>query len=150
VFTDTEVNSIRSRFPVFQEKIYLNSCSQGALSNDVESALLAQLRSWHEEGSPWERWVEIYEASRASFARFIGATADEVAVVASASAGINSVASALDFGRRSKVVMGEFEFPTMGQIWLAQEPRGAVIDFIPSEENRLPADAYSGTLTTKR
>ena len=143
MFTDTEINSIRSRFPIFQEKIYLNSCSQGALSTDVESALLAQLRSWHEEGSPWERWVEIYEAARASFARFIGASAEEVAVVASASAGISSVASALDFARRSKVVMGEFEFPTMGQIWLAQARRGAAIDFIPSEGNRLPADAYS-------
>jgi len=35
---------------------------------------------------------------RAQFARFIGASSDEVAVVASASAGINAIASALDFG----------------------------------------------------
>jgi len=35
---------------------------------------------------------------RAQFASFIGASSDEVAVVASASAGINAIASALDFG----------------------------------------------------
>ena len=143
MFTSTEINAIRSRFPIFRRKIYLNSCSQGALSHDVESALQAHLRSWHEEGSPWDRWVEMYEAARASFARFIGASPEEVAVVTSASAGISSVASALDFGKRPKVVMGEFEFPTMGQIWLAQARRGAEIDFLPSKENRLSTEAYS-------
>ena len=65
-------------------------------------------------GSPWDRWVEEYEAARAAFARFIGAAPEEVAVITSASAGINSVASALDFGKRRKVVMGEFEFPDDG------------------------------------
>ena len=142
MFTSTESDAIRSRFPIFQRKIYLNSCSQGALSHDVESALAAHIRSWHEDGSPWDRWVEIYEAARTSFARFIGASPEEVAVVSSASVGISSVASALDFGKRPKVVMGEFEFPTMGQIWLAQARRGAEIQFVPSTENRLSAEAY--------
>ena len=33
------------------------------------------------------------------------------------------LASALRFGHRNKVVMSEYEFPTMGHIWLAQRPR---------------------------
>src|SRR5579859_7654257 len=120
----SEFESVRTRFPVFKSKIYLNSCSQGALSDAVEASLLAHIRSWHEDGSPWDRWVEQYEVARASFARFIGAQPDEVAIVSCASVGISAVGSALNFGgRRRKVVMGEFEFPTMGQIWLAQQPR---------------------------
>jgi selenocysteine lyase/cysteine desulfurase len=143
VFTSAESNSIRSRFPIFQRKVYLNSCSQGALSDKVESALHAHIHSWHEQGSPWDRWMEEYEAARASFARFIGAAPEEVAIVTSASAGINSVASALDFGHRTKVVMGEFEFPTMGQIWLAQQRRGAQVHFIPAEQGKISPDAYA-------
>jgi selenocysteine lyase/cysteine desulfurase len=141
-----EIESIRARFPVFRKKIYLNSCSQGALSDAVEESLLAHIRSWHEEGSPWERWVEEYESARTAFARFIGAAPEEVAIVPSASAGINAIASALDFGNRRKIVMGEFEFPTMGQIWLAQQKRGAEIQFLPSEGGRISPDAYARSI----
>ena len=140
----TEIASIRSRFPVFKNKIYVNSCSQGALSDAVEASLLEHIRTWHAEGSPWDLWVEHYEAARASFARFIGARPEEVAIVSCASAGISSVASALDFTRRRrKIVMGEFEFPTMGQIWLAQQARGAQIRFIAAQNGRIPSESYA-------
>jgi selenocysteine lyase/cysteine desulfurase len=139
----TEIESARAHFPIFKNKIYLNSCSQGALSDAVEASLQAHIRAWHEHGSPWDRWVEEYEAARAAFARFIGAAPEEVAVIPSASARINSIASALDFGKRRKVVMGEFEFPTMGQIWLAQECRGAEIEFLTAENGKICPDCYS-------
>lgn len=139
----TKIEAIRTQFPIFNNKIFLNSCSQGALSEAVEASLHAHIRSWHEHGSPWDRWVEEYENARAAFAGFIGAAPDEVAVVPSASAGINSVASALSFGKRRKVVMGEFEFPTMGQIWLAQQRRGAEVEFLEAKDGRICADCYS-------
>ena len=139
----TEIESARAHFPIFKNKIYLNSCSQGALSDAVEASMQAHIRSWHEHGSPWERWVEEYEAARTAFARFIGAAPEEVAVVTSASAGINSIASALDVGKRRKVVMGEFEFPTMGQIWLAQERRGAEIEFLAAQNGKICPDCYA-------
>lgn len=140
--THFAIQAVRSRFPVFKNKIYLNSCSQGALSDVVEAALQAHIRCWHQEGSPWDRWVEEYEAARTAFAHFIGARPEEIAVVTSASAGINSVASALHFDKRRKVVLGEFEFPTMGQIWLAQQQRGAEIQFLAAEGGKISPDAY--------
>src|SRR5579872_5354439 len=143
MLSDGQVRAIRSRFPIFKHKIYLNSCSQGALSDSVDAALRQYMASWHEGGSPWELWVEKYEAVRAQFARFIGAEASEVAVIPSASAGMNSIASAFDFAKRRKVVMGEFEFPTMGHVWLAQQRRGAQIEFIAARERRLPAQTYA-------
>jgi len=140
--TDNQIQSIRSRFPIFQRKIYLNSCSQGALSDAVQAGFEDYIASWHEQGSPWELWVDRYEAARAAFAKFINASPDEVAVVTSASAGINSIASALNFRERKKVVMGEFEFPTMGHVWLAQRARGAQVQFVPAERNTIPASHY--------
>ena len=75
---------------------------------------------------PGSMWVEQVERLRVRFAASIGADADEIAVMPSASAGINAIASALSFaGPRSQVVIGDFEFPTMAQVWLAQERRGA-------------------------
>ncbi|HEY2389776.1 MAG TPA: aminotransferase class V-fold PLP-dependent enzyme [Candidatus Angelobacter sp.] len=142
MLTDKQVHEIRSRFSIFQRKIYLNSCSQGALSDAVKSGMEDYIASWHEQGSPWELWVEQYEAARTAFAQFINASPDEVAIVTSASAGINSVASALNFRERNKVVMGEFEFPTMGHVWLAQSTRGADVRFVSAEGNRIPAANY--------
>jgi selenocysteine lyase/cysteine desulfurase len=136
------IEDFRKRFPVLAEKIYLNSCSQGALSQDVEESMLEYLRSWHKDGSPWEMWVDQYEAGRRQFAQLIGAEPEEVALVASASAGVNALASALSFKPRNKVVLGEFEFPTMGHIWLAQRPRGADVIFVEAEKNRLRVEAY--------
>jgi len=143
MLSDGQIRAIRSRFPIFRRKIYLNSCSQGALSDSVDAALRQYIATWHEGGSPWDLWVEKYEAVRAQFARFIGAEASEVAVIPSASAGMNSIASAFDFTLRRKVVMGEFEFPTMGHVWLAQQRRGAQIEFIAAREGRLPAESYA-------
>jgi selenocysteine lyase/cysteine desulfurase len=146
MLTDKQVLEIRSRFKIFQRKIYLNTCSQGALSDAVESGLQDYIASWHEQGSPWERWVERYEESRTAFANFINASPDEVSVVTSVSAGINSIASALNFEDRKKVVMGEFEFPTMGHVWLGQRARGADVQFVKAEGNCIPAANYEGMI----
>ena len=140
-------DEFRARFPILGRRVYVNSCSQGALSTDVEQAMRAYLDSWHELGSPWEMWVEQVERLRARFAASIGADADEIAVMPSASAGINAVASALSFdGPRSHVVVGDFEFPTMAQIWIAQERRGATIRRAHAAGDSLPLDAYDAVI----
>ncbi len=142
MLTDTQIRQIRSRFNIFKHKIYLNSCSQGPLSDAVQAGLEEFMASWHEQGSPWELWVNQYEAARSAFAQFINASPDEVAIVTSVSAGINGVASALNFRERKKVVMGEFEFPTMGHVWLGQRSRGAEVQFVGAEGNCIPAANY--------
>lgn len=143
---DSQLHAIRSRFPILRHKIYLNSCSQGALSDAVEEGISEYVASWHAHGSPWDAWVERYEAARSQFASFIGAAPEEVAIIPSASAGINSIASALEFSRRAKVVLGEFEFPTMGQIWIAQQPRGARIEFVGAVGDRIPVSGYEQSI----
>ena len=142
MLTDTQIQQIRSRFNIFKHKIYLNSCSQGPLSDVVQAGLEDFVASWHEQGSPWELWVNRYEAARSAFAKFINASPDEVAIVTSVSAGINGVASALNFEERKKIVMGEFEFPTMGHVWLGQRVRGAEVQFVEAEGNCIPAANY--------
>jgi selenocysteine lyase/cysteine desulfurase len=142
MLTDKEIQTIRSRFSIFQRKIYLNSCSQGPLSDAVQAGLEDFMASWHEHGSPWESWMERYEAARTAFAQFINVSPDEVAIVTSVSAGVNGVASALSFQERKKVLMGEFEFPTMGHVWLGQRGRGADVQFVRADGNRIPASKY--------
>jgi selenocysteine lyase/cysteine desulfurase len=133
----------RSRFPIFERQTYINSCSQGALSLDVRAAYDAYLADWDAKGSPWDYWVERNEAMRAAFARLINARPPEVAVMTSVSAGASALLSALDFGRgRSKIVVADFAFPTVGQLAHAQELRGARIVHVPIAGNNIPYEAF--------
>lgn len=145
--SELPLSEFRARFPLLAAKTYVNNCSQGALSADVRDAMSAFLRDWDAEGSPWEAWVQVVERLRAAFADLIDASPDEVAVMPSASAGINTIASALSFdGPRRRVVAGEFEFPTMGQIWLAQERRGARVTWAEAKGQTLPASSYAAAI----
>jgi selenocysteine lyase/cysteine desulfurase len=127
------VAASRARFPIFETKIYVNSCSQGALSDAVRAAYLDYLDGWDERGAPWDYWVERTEAARASFAGLVNASPDDVAVTTSLSAGVSALASAIDFSARPKVVISDYEFPTIGQIWHAQQLRGAEVHVVPPE-----------------
>ena len=121
---------VRSRFPIFEQLVYVNSCSQGALSDAVRAAYADYLDGWDERGAPWDYWVERTEAARASFAGLVGAQPDDVAVTTSLSAGVSALASAIRFDERPKVVISDFEFPTIGQIWHAQQLRGAEVHVV--------------------
>lgn len=135
--------NFRDRFPIFKTKTYLNSCSQGALSTDVQQSYLNFMKDWDEKGSPWELWVEKSEAARQAFAGLVNADPNEVADCTSLSAGVSAVASALDFsGPRNKVVISDFEFPTVGQIWHAQEARGAKVVHVPAAGNIIPLERF--------
>jgi selenocysteine lyase/cysteine desulfurase len=146
MLTDQQISELRSHFPILQSKTYLYNCSQGAFSGAVEGGLQEYVRSWRTSSAPWDDWMETYEALRTQFARFINAERDEIAIVASASAGINPIANGVQFGQRNKVVMSEYEFPTMGQIWLAQQPRGAEIQFLDGVNNVVPTECYAAAI----
>jgi len=138
---------IRHRFPIFEHRVYINSCSQGALSNAVRDAYEQYLSDWDEQGAPWEYWVERQEAARASFADLINAVPEEVAVTTSLSAGVASLASGLRFARRSKVVLTDWEFPTIGQIWHAQEARGARVAHVKeAPDGTLPLEQFDAAI----
>jgi selenocysteine lyase/cysteine desulfurase len=128
----------RHRFPIFENRVYVNSCSQGALSDHVRAAYESYLRDWDDKGAPWDYWVERTETARAAFARLINAEPDEIAVTTSLSAGVAALASGLRYaGPRHKVVLTDWEFPTIGQIWHAHEARGARVVHVHEDESGL-------------
>jgi selenocysteine lyase/cysteine desulfurase len=128
----TDFKALRRRFPVLERKTYLNSGSYCALADSVKDAINAYMDDRLLVGANWDVWVTKNEAVRAATAKVLRAKPDEIAVTASASAGINALASACDFsGPRNKVVLSDFEFPTNAQIWHAQEPRGAQVVHVP-------------------
>lgn len=136
--------ALRKEFPVLQRKTYLNSGSYCALANEVRAAFNAYMEDRLLVGANWDVWVTKNESVRNLTATLLHASPDEIAVTASVSAGLNALASALQFnGPRNKVVVSDFEFPTNAQIWHAQEPRGARVVHVPrAADGYIPAEMF--------
>jgi selenocysteine lyase/cysteine desulfurase len=136
--------TLRKEFPVLKRKTYLNSGSYCALANEVRAAFDAYMEDRLAVGANWDVWVTKNESVRALTAQLLHAAPDEIAVTASVSAGLNALASAMDFtGPRKKVVVSDFEFPTNAQIWHAQEPRGAQVVHVPrAADGYIPLEMF--------
>ena len=138
--------AVRGEFPIFEHTTYLNSCSQGALSHRVRAAYEEYLAGWDENGAEWEFWVERAEAARAGFAALLHGQPDDVAVTTSVSQSVSGIVSALPFerGGRNRIVISEYEFPTVGQIAHAQELRGAeVVHVRPDPDGSIPVERFA-------
>src|SRR3984957_391782 len=137
--------ALRKEFPVLGRKTYLNSGSYCALANDVKAAFEAYMEDRLLVGANWDVWITKNESVRSLTASLLNAGPDEIAVTASVSAGLNALASALDFsGPRNKVVISDFEFPTNAQIWHAQEPRGARVVHVPrAADGYIPLEHFA-------
>ena len=137
--------ALRKEFPVLQRKTYLNSGSYCALANEVRAAFNAYMEDRLLVGANWDVWVTKNESVRNLTATLLHASPDEIAVTASVSAGLNALASAINFtGPRNKVVVSDFEFPTNAQIWHAQEPRGAKVVHVPrAADGYIPAEMFA-------
>jgi selenocysteine lyase/cysteine desulfurase len=144
VSVDALADRVRHRFPIFERLTYVNSCSQGALSDAVRDAYARYLSDWDEHGAPWEYWVAQLDAAKTSVGDLLNADSDEIAITTSVSAGVGALTSAFAFdGERNKIVVSDLEFPTIGQIAHAQERRGARVEHVPAEtDGTIPLERF--------
>ncbi len=142
-----DLGAWRARIPLLASWIPMNNCSQAPQTDMTRAAAERFLDSWNRTGMDWDAWIEEVELARQAFARLVGASADEVAVFSSVSEATSAVASAMDFaGPRRAVVASEAEFPAVGQVWLAQERRGARLRWVPLREDVPDPSGYDAMI----
>jgi kynureninase len=128
-------NAWRAEFPILSRRTYLNSCSLGALSKRAEARIATFHEQWHSYGaSAWyELWMGAIEELRGRVAGMLGAAEAEIALTASTSVALATVASAIDHRARPRVVMAELDFPTLGYQWLVRDDVEVVR--VPSDDD---------------
>ncbi len=124
----------RAEFPILSRKVYLNSCSLGALSRRAEARVAQFHNDWHNFGaSAWyETWTGRTEELRTRVASMLGAEPSELAITHSTSSALSSIASALDYSKRNRVVVAELDFPTVSYQWLVRP--GVEVVRVPSDD----------------
>ena len=103
------------------EHVYLNTASYGLPPRPAVEAVEAVIEEWRAGRTSWEEWTTAVPRARASFARLVGCSADEVATGATVSEFAGLVAASLPDGAR--VLVPEVEFTSNLFPWLAQSGR---------------------------
>ena len=136
----------RDEFPAVKNTTFLGAHTLAPLSRRARAAIDRLLDAWETKPSAERLWFEdiIPEMRRleALFARAIGADPDEVALTPSASTGLSSLASCLDFAGRDEIVLSRREFPTDCHVWLAQERRGARVVWVEGNDASAYREAF--------
>jgi len=136
----------RSEFPIFRDRIYLNTCSLGPLGDRARRKVAGFLDVWQARGAAawYDVWWEALAELRTRYGQVIGAAASQIALAPSISVAVGAVASALDYRRRPKVVLTALDFPTVVYQWLAKRPLGIEVVTVPSPDGvTVPVDAIA-------
>jgi kynureninase len=134
----------RPEFPILESSTYLNSCSLGALSHRSERYLEEYLELWHSMGaSAWyEHWIGRIEELRVTVGRLWNAPAAEVGLTHSVSVALSSIASAVDYGKRNRVVVADLDFPTIAYQWMVKP--GVELVRVPSDDGvTVPSERWA-------
>lgn len=141
------IGAWRAEIPILGSKIPMNNCSHSPETERTRAAILEYLEGWNRRGMDWDTWMERVYRAKTVFAALIGAGAEDVAITTSVSMATNSLSSALDFGGpRNRIVVSEAEFPSVGQIWQAQERRGATLEWIPVRDGIVDLEDYEAAI----
>src|SRR5579859_7649098 len=147
-----ELLKYREEFPILQRKTYLNSCSLGALSQRSMQGLATFQEMWNEWGAHawYEIWLGEIAKARQKFAHLIGAQLHEVAIAPSVSVALSSIATALDYSTRNKVVLASLDFPTLPYQWLVKDRLGVECSFVESQDRiTIPAESFEDAVDGK-
>src|SRR5712691_7596118 len=136
----------RSEFPIFRDRILLNTCSLGALGERTRRKVAEFLDLWQSRGA--SAWYDVWWAAlgelRRRYGQVVGALPSEIALAPSISVAVSTVAEALDYTKRPKVVVTSLDFPTVAYQWLAKEARGVEVVVVESPDQvSVPVEAIA-------
>jgi selenocysteine lyase/cysteine desulfurase len=136
----------RSEFPIFRDRIYLNTCSLGALGDRARRKVAEFFDVWQARGAAawYDVWWEALGELRTRYGQLIGAQSAEIALAPSVSVAVAAAASALDYAKRPRIVVTALDFPTVVYQWLAKRPRGVEVVVVESPDGvSVPVEAFA-------
>src|SRR5258706_1020910 len=128
----------RSEFPVTETWAYMNHAAVCPLSRRAAAAMQGSVEDVTRHGAMhYKSWAEAYAGLRASTARMIGATPDEIAIVKNTTEGLSIIANGLNWRAGDVLVAVEGEFPANYYPWEQLKKRGVEVRLVPQREGRI-------------
>ncbi len=132
---------IRQEFPVIENRIFFDHAKVSPLPKRVREAVKAFVEDTSAFGTAhYADWMGKVESVRASFAKLINASPDEVAFVKNTSEGISIVANGIDWKPGDNVVIPDIEFPANVYPWWNLKRLGVETRFVHAVGGRVLFD----------
>lgn len=129
--------SLRKEFPVTEKYAYLNNAGVAPLSRPAAEAVRDfALEALMHGAARYKAIHDRCEGARAAFAKLVGASPADIAIVANTSDGLSLVANGVEWKPGDRVLVPEHEFPANVYPWLNLQKRGVVVERIPFVDER--------------
>jgi cysteine desulfurase/selenocysteine lyase len=136
-----DVRASRALFPALQRQVYLNTAAVGLGSTLLHESYREFTAQWLDSGLDFVRAEKAAERSRELFARLIGASARDVALVASVSAAAGLVAGQFtQAGPGENLVIGAQEYSSNHFPWRQLAQRGYAVRQVPFHHGGMEAE----------
>ena len=144
-------SDFRALFPGAQSQVYMNIAARGLVPTTVRDVVAAYMDDCVAGTSDKDVLREQIDETRGSFARMIGADADEVAITKNVSEGLNLVAASLPWEAGDNVVVcPELEHPNNIYLWYNLRRRyGVEVRAIAPTDGRMPIEGMVGAIDSK-
>jgi selenocysteine lyase/cysteine desulfurase len=137
---------IKSLFVQARESVYLDTAAEGLPLARCGEALLEYFVD-KSRGTPGRsRLHERERAALSAAARLLGTEPANVALLASASGGLNVFADSLDWKRGDEVVTTDLEFPSGVLTWLRLRDRGVRVRVIQSDRGTVSTADFADAI----
>ena len=138
----------RAQFAV-PEGIYMLNHSVGCLPHVAREAALTSMQHWAEQGGDaWWAWLDEINGFRDSVATLLGSQRAQVCPQLNVSSALTKLIGALPRERgRSRIVLTELDFPTIGYVCEHARPEGVEVVYIPDVDGTLPLEQWEHYLT---
>lgn len=131
----------REEFPVLEEQAYLNTAAVALGSRRLAATYRTFIDEWTAGGFDFIRAEQAADASRAAFARILGANNDDVALIPSVSAAAGLVAAQfVGAGPGENLVIGAQEYSSNHFPWRQLAARGYGIRQVPFRNGGIDPD----------
>jgi cysteine desulfurase/selenocysteine lyase len=140
----------RDAFPICRGKIFMAHAAVTALPRVVADAVI---RYAEESAANFENFTALLKSiqeTRASSAKLIGSSPDEIALIGPTSLGLSLFANGIDWQTGDEVVCYLEDYPANVYPWLNLRSRGVAIRLLqPAEPGAITPDLVAGALTPK-
>ncbi len=127
--SDEALATARGLFEPGEGVVYLDAATYGLPPRPTLEMMRQALSDWQHGFANWQDWDRHGDRARARFAEILGASADSVALIPSASVGVGTAASRLSAG--DEAVVADDEFRSVIYPVLVRERDGVRVRVVP-------------------
>jgi cysteine desulfurase / selenocysteine lyase len=146
---DNEENRIDA-FPICRNKIFMSHAAVTALPRAVADAVIRFTEQSAANFESFSAVLNLLQETRASAARLIGSSPDEVALIGPTSLGLSLFANGIDWQPGDEVICYLDDYPANVYPWLNLRSRSVTIRLLdPAEPGAITPELVAGALTPK-